>query len=80
MTSIFGCLAVILVGIPEVAASKVYIDKSCYGYMFYTGPIIKLHVKHELFIEKTAADLAQQFCEGFLLAKHVAFPANKNLH
>jgi len=39
--------------------------------------MINLHVKHKLFI---AADLAQQFFESFLLSRHVAFPANNNLH
>jgi hypothetical protein len=41
---------------------------------------MKLHLKHSLFIEKIAANIAQQFFESLLLAKHVAFPANNNLH
>jgi len=42
-------------------------------------PIINLRLKPELFVEMFAADLAQQFCEGFLLPKHVALLANNNL-
>jgi hypothetical protein len=41
--------------------------------MIYIGAYNKQRVKPELFFEKIAADLAQQFCEGFLLPKHVDF-------